>query len=130
MSTTASATTHGIRVDVRSEYSPARSAPQQDHWFFLYTITITNVGDTPAKLMHRHWVITNAKGEVSHVKGPGVVGETPRLMPGASFEYTSACPLETSFGTMAGTFGFRRDDESTFDAEVPTFSLALPYAIN
>lgn len=130
MSTTASAITEGIRIEVRSEYSPSRSAPQNSHWFFVYTITITNEGDRPAQLVSRHWTITNAKGETSEVRGPGVVGEQPRLEPGKSFTYTSACPLETSFGTMAGTYQFRRDDGETFTARVPTFSLAMPYAIN
>lgn len=117
-------------MDVRSEYSPSRSAPGNSHWFFIYTITITNEGDSAARLMSRRWVITNARGETSEVKGPGVVGETPRLEPGQSFHYTSACPLETSFGTMNGSYRFRRDDGETFEAEVPTFSLAMPYAIN
>jgi ApaG protein len=122
--------TQGIRVQVRSEYSPTRSAPKDGHWFFLYTITITNEGEQAATLTHRHWVITNARGDVSEVQGPGVVGEQPRLEPGATFEYTSACPLDTSFGTLAGTYSFEVEDGEAFDAEVPTFSLAMPYAIN
>lgn len=130
VSTTASAITEGIRVDVRSEYSASRSAPQNNHWFFVYTITITNVGEQTAQLLARHWTITNARGESSDVRGPGVVGEQPRLEPGQSFTYTSACPLDTSFGTMTGSYRFRRDDGATFDAQVPTFSLAMPYAIN
>lgn len=130
MSTSVSATTEDIRIDVRSEYSPSRSAPQNNHWFFVYTITITNDGDQTVQLMTRHWTITNARGETSEVRGPGVVGEQPTLEPGKSFTYTSACPLETSFGTMSGSYRFRRDDGVTFDAEVPTFSLAMPYAIN
>ncbi|MCB9507075.1 MAG: Co2+/Mg2+ efflux protein ApaG [Myxococcales bacterium] len=130
MSTTVSAVTQGIRVEVRSEYSPSRSAPQNNHWFFLYTIQITNDGDAPAKLMSRRWVITNARGEVSEVEGPGVVGEHPHLGPGESFTYTSACPLDTSFGTMAGSYEMARDDGTRFEARVPTFSLAMPFAIN
>ena len=130
MSTSASAVTEGVRIDVRSEYSHSRSAPNNNHWFFVYTITITNEGEDAAKLVNRHWVITNAAGEVSEVRGPGVVGENPRLAPGESFTYTSACPLETSFGTMSGTYEFERDDGLKFSAKVPTFSLAMPYAIN
>ncbi len=122
--------TQGIRVQVQSEYSPSRSAPKDGHWFFLYTITITNEGEEAATLVQRQWVITNAKGEASEVQGPGVVGEQPRLEPGNTFEYTSACPLDTSFGTLAGTYKFERENGQSFDAEVPTFSLAMPYAIN
>jgi ApaG protein len=117
-------------VQVHSEYSPSRSAPKDAHWFFLYPITITNEGPEAATLTHRNWVITNAKGEVSEVQGPGVVGEHPRLESGNTFEYTSACPLDTSFGTLAGTYTFEREGGESFKAEVPTFSLAMPYAIN
>ncbi len=90
MSTSAVAVTQGIRVQVQSEYSPSRSAPKDGHWFFLYTITITNEGEEAATLVQRQWVITNAKGEASEVQGPGVVGEQPRLEPGNTFEYTSS----------------------------------------
>ena len=130
MSTTASAVTHGIRIRVQSEYSPTRSAPKDGHWFFLYTITITNERDTPAQLRQRHWVITNSRGEVSEVHGSGVVGEQPLLQPSDSFEYTSACPLDTAFGTLAGTYTFEGADGDEFEVEVPTFSLAMPYALN
>jgi ApaG protein len=130
VSTTASAETEGILVEVKSEYAPSRSAPHNSHWFFIYTIRITNNGEQAAQLLSRHWVITNAHGETSHVRGPGVVGEQPRLLPGQSFTYSSACPLETAVGTMAGEYQFRRDDGEMFEATVPQFVLAMPYAIN
>ena len=124
------AQTEGIEVRVRSIYLEQRSDPTHHHWMYAYQVTVRNVGDAPARLVSRHWIITNAHGVQDHVEGPGVVGETPRLEPGASFEYTSGCPLDTDMGTMHGTYQMVRDDGSTFDAEVAPFTLAPPYALN
>ncbi len=125
-----SAETEGIRIDVSCQYSENESAPLRQHWFFIYTIRIRNNGETPAKLLNRHWEITNANGEVSHVRGPGVVGEQPLLRPGEAFEYRSACPLDTPFGTMRGTYEMERPDGTHFDATVPEFILMQPHAVN
>lgn len=127
---TSERTTRGIRVGVASNYVPERSAPEQNHWFFIYHITISNEGDETVRLVSRHWIITDANGQVEEVKGPGVVGEQPTLEPGASFEYTSACPLPTPFGTMQGTYQMVTADGETFDAQIAPFSLAEPHAIN
>lgn len=124
------AITEGIRVSVNSRYVPQRSKPEMGYFFFAYTVGILNDGSSAAKLVSRHWVITNAEGEVEEVRGPGVVGHTPHLEPGESFEYTSFCPLEAEFGTMHGSFQMVRDDGSEFDAVVEAFSLATPTAIN
>lgn len=130
MNTPVETTTDGVLVRVVSRYIPERSAPLRSHWFFAYTIRIENVGADPVRLLRRHWIITNAEGEVREVEGEGVVGETPRLMPGEHFEYTSACPLDTPFGWMHGTYSMVRDDDEAFDAEVPRFGLQQPHAIN
>lgn len=125
-----SATTEGIRVDVRSQYIAERSAPQNGQWFFIYTIRIANEGTEAARLLRRHWVITNAEGSIQEVEGAGVVGETPRIEPGMAFEYTSACPLDTPFGTMHGSYAMQRDDGDGFRAQIPLFRLAQPFAVN
>jgi ApaG protein len=124
------AVTRGIRVVVRSEFVPERSRPLEGHWFFSYTIRITNEGSETAQLMSRHWVITDATGAVQEVRGPGVVGQQPVLGPGESFEYKSACPLTTAFGTMQGTYRMVTKDGTAFDVEIPSFSLSEPFAIN
>ena len=98
------ATTRNIRVRVQSSYVPERSEPERNSWFFIYTVEIANQGSETAQLVSRHWIITDADGTVREVRGPGVVGEQPMLAPGESFTYTSACPLETPFGTMHGTY--------------------------
>ncbi|MCA9637291.1 MAG: Co2+/Mg2+ efflux protein ApaG [Myxococcales bacterium] len=123
------ATTRGIRVRVRSRYSPDHSQPPE-RWLFVYTIEIANEGEDTVQLISRHWVITDAHGEVEEVRGPGVVGVQPVLPPGESFEYTSFCPLTTPFGSMQGTYQMLTEEGETFEAEIATFRLSTPYAVN
>lgn len=121
---TSEALTRGIRVAVVAEYAPDRSQPARQQWFFLYTITISNEGKDTVQLISRHWVITDAKGRVEEVKGPGVIGKQPVLAPGESFTYTSGCPLETQFGLMEGTYQMVSKTGDAFDARVAPFSLS------
>jgi len=123
---TSSALTDGIRVHVQSLYLPEQSSPPDDRYVFAYTITISNESARTAQLRTRHWIITDARGEVEEVRGDGVVGEQPRLAPGQSFQYTSGCVLTTPIGTMHGTYRFWRDDGSYFDAVIAAFSLCSP----
>ncbi len=120
------AVTRGVRVEVKARYSEEHSDPNRPLWFFLYTITIQNMGKDVVQLISRHWEITDGNGHVEHVRGPGVVGKQPKLAPGESFEYTSGCPLPTRFGFMKGEFDmhFPERDES-FQAEVAGFPLRI-----
>jgi ApaG protein len=127
---TSEATTRGVRVAVVSEYAPDRSRPQDQQWFFLYTITITNEGTETVQLLSRHWIITNAAGLVEEVRGPGVVGEQPVLEPRESFTYTSGCPLTTSFGTMEGTYQMVTPSGEAFDVKIAPFTLSEPYTVH
>lgn len=127
---TSEAITRGIRVRVESSYVPERSEPERGSWFFIYTVEVANLGTETAQLVSRHWIITDADGTVREVRGPGVVGEQPTLEPGQSFTYTSACPLETPFGTMHGTYQLVTNTGERFDAEIAAFSLGEPHAIN
>ena len=124
------ATTRGIRVEVEAEYIPERSAPERSQYFFSYDVRISNVGTEAAQLVSRRWLITDGEGKVQVVEGPGVVGEQPLLTPGSSFEYTSFCPLPTSYGTMHGTYRMVSPDGGTFDATIAPFTLAVPNSIN
>jgi ApaG protein len=117
------AKTRNIRVSVRAQYDPPRSNPQQNEWFFLYTVTIANEGRDTVQLISRHWIITDGMGKVQEVQGPGVVGEQPVLMPGQSFEYTSGCPLTTPFGAMHGTYQMVNQTGEKFDIDIAPFSL-------
>ena len=127
---TSEATTRGIRVSVVCEYAPERSRPHDQHWFFLYTITIANEGTDTVQLMSRHWIITNGTGHGEEVKGPGVVGEQPVLGPNETFTYTSGCPLPTEFGTMEGTYQMVTKDGETFDVTIAPFTLSGPYTVH
>ena len=124
------AITRGIQVRVESRYVPEQSDPERGGWLFAYTVRIANVGKETVQLISRHWVITDANGEVEEVRGPGVVGAQPVLRPGESFEYTSACPLGTAFGTMEGTYQMLTEAGEYFDAEIAAFSLSTPYSVN
>lgn len=128
------ARTHGVRVTVESTYLDHQSSPSAGRFVFAYTIVITNDGDRTVQLKTRHWIITDATGEVREVRGEGVIGEQPTLQPGESFKYTSGCILKTQWGTMHGTYQMLRegakdggpDGGTMFDAEIAPFLLAHP----
>jgi ApaG protein len=130
LTTTSEALTRGVRVRVEARYSPDHSEPRQGEWFFLYTVTIANEGEDTVQLLNRHWVITNATGDVEQVRGPGVVGHQPVLRQGESFEYTSGCPLKTPFGSMHGTYEMSLENGERFLAEVAPFALREPGAFH
>jgi ApaG protein len=111
-------------------FDPERSSPEQNRWFFLYTVTISNQGTEAVRLISRHWIITDGEGNERHVRGPGVVGEQPRLNPGEGHSYQSYCPLTTPSGSMRGTYQMLRDDGSQFDAQVGAFSLMASQLLN
>lgn len=128
--TESEATTRGVEVKVASQYLPQRSSPTHGQWLFIYTVRITNAGEQTVQLVSRHWVITDANGDVREIKGPGVVGAQPTLKPGEAFEYRSFCPLETPVGTMHGSYQMVTQDGDQFDAEIAPFSLSEPMAFH
>ena len=127
MLSTSEAVTRNVRVRVGAQYDPQRSNPSANQWFFLYTIRISNEGRQTVQLLSRHWIITDARGGVEEVRGPGVVGEQPVLAPGEQFEYTSGCPLTTPFGSMRGTYHMETENHERFEVEIPQFVLTEPY---
>ena len=124
------AVTRGVRIEVSTEYDPSRSFPEHNRWFYLYTVEISNDGSETVQLLSRHWIITDASGHVEEVKGPGVVGESPVLEEGQSFEYTSGCPLSTPYGTMHGTYQMVTADGDRFDAQIAEFVLGEPRSLH
>ena len=117
---------HRIRVEVETSYLDEQSDPHEHRYVFAYTITIRNDGPTPARLLTRHWVITDANGKVQEVVGDGVVGEQPHLQPGQGFRYSSGAILETPVGAMQGKYHMVADDGEQFDAPIAPFRLAMP----
>ena len=121
-----SATTRAIRVTVRPQYLADQSDPAKAQFVWAYQVRIENRGEETVQLRSRHWKITDGLGRFQEVKGPGVVGKTPRLRPGEMFEYTSGTPLSTPSGFMGGTYQMVSDAGEKFDIEIPTFSLDTP----
>ena len=121
---------HKIDIGVETAYIAEQSNPQDDRYVFAYTITIANTGQSPAKLLNRHWVITDANGKIQEVRGEGVVGEQPYLRPGEAFRYTSGTVLETPVGSMEGEYEMVDDDGDRFLAPIAPFSLSMPRAVH
>ena len=119
-----------LGIDVDARYLDEQSEPERDRYVFAYTIHIRNNGKVPARLLGRHWVITDANGKVEEVTGDGVVGEQPWLRPGDDFTYTSGAVLETNLGTMQGSYAMLADDGTRFDAPIPAFTLAVPRTLH
>ena len=115
-----------ISVEVEPAYIEEQSNPDMAQYVFSYTVTIINDGKLPARLLTRHWVITDADGETQEVKGDGVVGEQPYLKPGEGFQYTSGTLMKTPVGSMQGSYQMRADDGNEFDAQIPEFYLVAP----
>lgn len=121
------AITDGIKVTVRPVYLDDQSEPSDNHYVWAYHVRIENQGDRRVQLRNRHWRITDSRGKVQEVRGPGVVGEQPTLEAGESFEYTSGTPLETPSGMMDGSYQMEGPDGEMFDVQIPAFSLDSPH---
>ena len=115
-----------ISIEVATNYVDEQSEPDVDRYVFAYTITISNRGNIPARLLSRHWLITDANGKVQEVSGDGVVGEQPNLNPGEKFSYSSGAVLETPVGAMQGRYRMEAENGTSFDAPIPPFTLAVP----
>ncbi len=121
---------HGIDVQTQVNYLPEQSDEAGNRFVFSYTITITNLGSESAKLISRHWIITDANHHVQEVRGQGVVGEQPLLKPSQSFEYTSGTVLSTQVGTMRGSYQMQAEDGTQFEIEIPQFVLSVPRVLH
>jgi ApaG protein len=120
------AVTRGIAVSVEPTYLEADSSPSNSQYLWAYRVIIENQGRETVQLLSRHWMITNARGELTEVKGAGVIGEQPVLKPGESHAYTSGTPLNTPSGMMGGSYEMESDSGERFNVEIPTFSLDSP----
>ena len=121
---------NNINVNVETRYLEEQSNPDNHYYVFAYTITSQNLGKQQAQLLTRHWVITDSNHKVQEVRGDGVVGEQPVLDPGEQFVYTSGTMIETSVGTMKGSYQMRAQDGSLFDAIIDEFVLSTPRVLH
>jgi ApaG protein len=117
---------HKITVQAKVTFIPDQSDSESNRYAFAYTITVNNTGTLAARLISRHWIITDSDSQIQEVRGDGVVGEQPLLEPGQSFQYTSGAIIATPVGTMRGTYHMLADDGTKFDADIPEFTLAMP----
>jgi len=124
------AASHRVDVRVRSEFLAEQSDPAAHRFVFAYHITMTNTGTVAAKLMTRHWIITDGNQKVQEVHGEGVIGQKPRLAPGESFSYSSGSILATPVGSMHGSYQMVGEDSVRFEAPIAPFTLAVPGALN
>ncbi|MGB3720301.1 MAG: Co2+/Mg2+ efflux protein ApaG [Proteobacteria bacterium] len=122
------AVTRGIRVRVTPTFLAEQSSPENNYYFWAYTILIENGSDVAVQLRSRYWHITDANGFTEEVRGPGVVGQTPVIPPGEAFTYTSGCPLRTPQGIMVGSYQMVNTRGEMFDVAIPAFSLDSPFA--
>lgn len=119
-----------LTVTVRSEYRAESSDPAAGRFAFAYHVVIGNLGEEAAQLISRHWIIIDGNQRRQDVRGLGVIGEQPRILPGASYRYSSGAVLPTAVGTMEGSYQMVRDDGRIFSVPIPTFRLAVPHALN
>ena len=119
-----------IEVVVATKFAPRESDPSARRFVFAYTVTIAHKSGVPARLLNRHWIITNANAERQEVRGRGVVGEQPRLEAGQSFKYTSATVIETPVGSMQGDYEFESDSGARFLVTIEAFSLSVPNVVH
>jgi ApaG protein len=120
--------TRDIRIHATPRYSEEESSPDDNRYVWSYTIDIANEGRDSVQLRSRQWRITDGNGHTQQVRGPGVVGQTPVILPGASFHYTSGCSLNTPSGIMVGSYQMTTEAGELFDAAIPAFSLDSPHA--
>ena len=119
-----------IEISVETTYLSSESIPEENKYYFLYTVSIKNNSKNGAKLLSRHWIIKDDNGKTQDVKGEGVIGEQPHIEPGEEFQYTSGTMVETSLGTMKGSYQMIDDDDNYFDALIPEFVLTVPRIIH
>ena len=121
---------HDVAVSAATQYRADQSDEAASRYVFAYTITIRNSGSVAAQLISRHWIITDARGELQEVKGLGVVGAQPVLRPGETYQYTSGTAIATPVGTMRGSFQMAAEDGTRFEAPVPEFTLSVPRVLH
>ena len=121
---------NAVTVSARTQFLPGQSDEAAGRYAFAYTISIVNDGTVAAQLVSRHWIITDARGQVQEVRGLGVVGAQPLLQPGERFEYTSGAAIATPVGTMRGSYQMLAANGERFEAPIPEFTLAVPRVLH
>ena len=119
-----------VEVCAESYFLKEHSSPEEHHYVYAYKIRISNLGSRTVQLLTRHWIITDSNGEVSEVRGDGVVGEQPVLDPGEDFEYASRRHLKTGMGTIQGSYEMIGEKGESLDVSTPCFTQSVPGMVN
>lgn len=119
-----------IQIQVQARFLQEQSDPEADRYAFAYTVEISNHGSESVKLLNRYWHITDDNEKVEEVRGAGVIGQQPEILPGQSFHYTSGAIIETQFGSMRGDYEMQSASGEKFRAQIPPFLLAPPLAVH
>lgn len=116
----------GLRVEIEKVvFAPQLEAPPEKPFCFAYFIHIINESSETVSILARKWILSDAKGEVVVVEGAGVVGETPKLMPGENFSYNSYHVVACDSKVTGAFFGVDSAGKGVY-AKIPPFSLKCP----
>lgn len=118
------AITDGIKVTVEATYQAEFSSPHQQHFVFIYKVTIANESTSTVQLLRRKWEIHDAGEQLKVVEGEGVVGQQPVMESGSFHQYVSGCNLRSGLGKMRGKYFMERVmDGQLIEVVIPEFQL-------
>lgn len=122
--------TNNINVNVQVDYLQGQSLPYKKRFAYQYTITIKNTGLQTVQLISRYWHIEDENKKIQEVKGLGVIGQQPHILPGTSYTYSSGAIIETTTGIMQGSYQMLLDNGQSINVCIPAFALVPPNAIH
>jgi len=101
---------NGLRIEAVSGFVQGASDPDKGQYVFAYNMRFTNIGKRPLRVLARQYDFRETSGALaSQIKqdqpeAAGVVGFTPLLECGASFEFGSGVVLRSPRGLVTGRF--------------------------
>jgi len=123
--------TNGIKISAETFYLDNISKPSKNEFLFNYKITIENLSANTVKLLKRKWKVKDAYGNISIVRGEGVVGKQPIIEPNRLHQYISGWQLNTEVGFMSGLYYMEKIiDNSIIEVVIPKFKLITPFKLN
>lgn len=123
--------TSGIKISVVTRFEGNYYKEHTLLYAFSYEITIENLSTDIVQLQARHWEILDSLNFTETVDGEGVVGQTPIIIPGDKYVYSSGCMLHSTIGAMKGFYTMLNFTTSeNFEVQIPTFKLNVPFSVN
>ena len=115
-----------VQTDILTYFLPEHSEPKAGRYLFGYTVKLSNRGELAVRVLRRCWTLTDGLGRVQTLRGTGVAGAQPLILPGGSFEYSSVCTLTTPGGFLEGVFDLADEAQTPLSAEVARTALKQP----